>query len=390
MTNITLETMQPDDAEAVGRLICQSLHFNLPDGNVLPWMERRGLETFRVARVAGQLAAALNIIDMEQWFGGRASATAGISAVGVAPEYRGRKVGAALMLEMLREVRTKGVALSTLYPATTQFYRSVGYERAGARTIYTIPTSAMRGITSAYTLVPAPDADIDVYAPIHAAYARTQSGNLQRPAIMWDRILKPMFSSHFRYLVLDSAGQPAGYIVYAQGNQKEDIKVADWCALDPAAGRALLQFLGGHRSMVDKVQLPGAPNEPLLHLLVEQHSDRSWQLDWMLRLIDVAQALQARGYPAGINAELHLSISDQNFTWNHGRFVLRIADGAAAVEPGGTGAIDLHVRDLAALYSGHLTPAELQLGGALSGPPAQLATLGLVFSSPRPWMADMF
>jgi predicted acetyltransferase len=390
MTNITLETMRLDEAEAVGLLLAQSLHFNLPDGNIVPWMERRGLETFRVARLDGKLAAALNIIDMAQWFGGQAIATAGISAVGVAPEYRGRKIGAALMLAMLREVREQGVALSTLYPATTQFYRSVGYERAGARTIYTIPTSAFRGISSQCSLVPAPDADSEVYAPIHAAYAQTQPGNLRRPSIMWDRILKPIFSSHFRYLVLDAAGRAAGYIVYAQGNQKEDIKVADWCALTPDAARALLQFLGGHRTLVDKVQIPGAPNEPLLHLLPEQHRDISWQLDWMLRLIDVPQALQARGYPAGIAAELHLDISDQNFDWNHGRFVLRIAEGAATVEPGGTGQISLHVRDLAALYSGHLTPAELQLGGALSGPPAQLAALGLAFSGSRPWMADMF
>ena len=299
MTNITLETMRADEAEAVGHLLAQSLHFNLPDGNIVPWMKRRGLETFRVAHVDGKLAAALNIIDMAQWFGGQAITTAGISAVGVAPEYRGRKVGATLMLEMLHEMRAKGVALSTLYPATTQFYRSLGYERAGARTIYAIPTSALRGIASPYTLVPAPEADIDVYAPIHAAYAQNQSGNLQRPPIMWDRILKPIFTSHFRYLVLDTAGRPVGYIVYAQGNQKEDIKVADWCALDPDAGRALLQFLGDHRTMVNTVQLPAAPNEPLLHLLPEQHSDCSWQLDWMLRLIDVPQSLQARGYPAG-------------------------------------------------------------------------------------------
>ena len=390
MTNITLETMRPDEAGAVGQLICQALHFTLPEDKLVPWMARRGLETFRVARIDGRLAAGLNIIDMAQWFGGKPIATAGISAVGVAPEYRGRKVGAALMGEMLREMRDKGLALSTLYPATTQFYRTLGYERAGSRTIYALPTAALRGISSPYTLVPAPDAELDVYAPIHAAYAQTQPGNLQRPPIMWDRILKPALSSHFRYLVLDSAGRPAGYIVYAQGNQNEDIKVADWCALDQDAARALLQFLGGHRTLVTTIQIPGAPNEPLLHLLPEQHSDRSWQLDWMLRLIDVPGALEARGYPAGISAELHLLVSDPNFEWNHGRFVLRIAGGAATVEPGGTGAISLHVRDLAALYSGHLTPAELQLGGTLNGPPAQLATLGLAFSGPRPWMADMF
>lgn len=390
MSKLTLERMRPDEAEAVGALLTQSLHFNLPDGNIVPWMERRGLDTFRVARINGNLAAGLNIIAMAQWFGGIAVPTAGISAVGVAPEYRGRSIGAALMLEMLREMRDAGMALSTLYPATTQFYRSLGYERAGTRTIYAIPTNAMGGVTSALQLVPAPDADGAVYDPIHSAFAQQRSGNLKRSTIMWDRILRPIFSSHFRYLVQDEDGEVVGYIVYAQGNQKEDIKVADWCALHPAAGRAILQFLAGHRTLVDNVQLPGAPNEPLLHLLPEQHNAVSWQLDWMLRLIDGPQALQARGYPSAVKAELHLDLTDPHFSWNNGRFVVQVADGTAAVQPGGDGRIKLHIRDLATLYSGHLTPVELGIAGAWSSPATDLAALALVFSGPRPWMPDMF
>ena len=97
-----------------------------------------------------------------------------------------------------------------------------------------------------------------------------------------------------------------------------------------------------------------------------------------------------RGYPAGLNAELHLDIRDDILPSNEGRLVLEIAGGRGEVRPGGEGRIRLDVRDLAALYSGFMSPAELRTLGTLDAPDADLALAGAVFASPRPWMADMF
>ncbi|HYF65114.1 MAG TPA: GNAT family N-acetyltransferase [Herpetosiphonaceae bacterium] len=391
MPNLTIDAMRPDEAEATGALLGQALHFNTPMERLLPWMEKRGFDSFRVARIDGRLAAALNIIDMGQWFVGRSLRTAGISAVGVAPEFRGRKVGAALMEAMLREMRASGVHLSTLYPATTQFYRTLGYERAGARTIYElVPAAITARHPEGHSLVPAGEAAQDEFAAIYDRFAAAQSGNLDRPAVMWDRALKSMTGTPFRYFVQDAAGERVGYIVFMQGGQFEDMRVMDWCAATPAAGRALLAFVAGHRTLVDKVLWPGAPVDGVLYQLAEQRLKRNWELDWMLRLTDVRGAIAGRGYPAGLAAAVELEIADERLEWNHGRFVLQVEGGAGALEPGGTGAVRLHVRDLAALYSGHLTPAELLTAGALSGPADALSRLGLIFSGPRPWMPDMF
>ena len=44
---------------------------------------------------------------------------------------------------MLQEQREMGLPISTLYPATTAFYRRAGYERAAQRIIYEVPLSMM-------------------------------------------------------------------------------------------------------------------------------------------------------------------------------------------------------------------------------------------------------
>jgi predicted acetyltransferase len=110
----------------------------------------------------------------------------------------------------------------------------------------------------------------------------------------------------------------------------------------------------------------------------------------MLRIVDVIGALSARGYPAGVSAELQLDVRDELLPWNNGRFVLTVADRRASVRSGGAGWVGLDVRDLAALYSGYLTPQELLAAGSLAGSEADLATAAQIFAGPRPWTPDMF
>jgi predicted acetyltransferase len=110
----------------------------------------------------------------------------------------------------------------------------------------------------------------------------------------------------------------------------------------------------------------------------------------VLRIVDVAGALSRRGYPPGLQAELHLDVHDDLLTHNTGRWQLSVAEGRAEVRPGGAGRIKLGIRELAALYTGHLSPAALQFSGALSGSDEDLALLALVFSGEPPRLTDPF
>jgi len=76
---------------------------------------------------------------------------------------------------------------------------------------------------------------------------------------------------------------------------------------------------------------------------------------------------------------------------NHaGRWQVRIADSAAAVQPGGRSEIRLDAPALAAIYSGYLSPLELAATGQVEGPREALAALQAAFTGPPPWMREQF
>ncbi len=386
---VAVSVMQPDEVEAVGNLIAQALHFQSPAGEMVAWMEKRGIENFRVARVDGERAGALVNMPMGQWFGGVAVPTAAIAGVGIAPEFRGRKVGAALMTAMLSEQRELGVPLSTLYPATTQFYRTLGYERAGSRTVYQVGTRAMTVREREVRFRRSGVDERELIEGLYNAWVSNQNGPLQRSAVMWERVFKTYTGVPLVYII-EQAGRPVGYLSYLQGKQQEEVRVIDWCALTAAAARGIVQFFYDHRTMASEVLWPGAPSDVLLYVLPEEQHKVHWKLDWMLRITDVAQALMARGYSAAVQAEVHFDVHDAVLPENAGRWVLQLRDGKANVERGGTGAITLDVRDLAALYASYLDPFTLRIAGALNASAADLETLRLIFGGPRPWMPDMF
>ena len=164
----------------------------------------------------------------------------------------------------------------------------------------------------------------------------------------------------------------------------------DLVTLSAEASRTLLGMFANHRSTTRYFNLLGAPADPSLHLLAEQSATITDRIDWMLRLIDVPGALEARGYAAGVTGELHLEVADDVLDRNHRRFTLTVADGGGRVTEGGRGEFRVDVRGLAAIYTGYLAPAELTATGLVDAPDRALATAGAIFAGPAPWMPDMF
>lgn len=156
--------------------------------------------------------------------------------------------------------------------------------------------------------------------------------------------------------------------------------------------RALVRarsFLAEHRSVVDTVRLNGGLVEPLLVGLSNQLQRPVRREDWMLRIVDVPRALALRGYPDGLEATIPLLVRDDVLEPREARYTLRVRDGAATVEPGGSGAVAVDVRGLAALYSGHMAPAELAALGYLDGDARKASALAAVFAGPTSWMNEI-
>jgi predicted acetyltransferase len=393
--NLDIGPPRPDEDGDVDVVLSGALHF--PAGGIGDWIERLGRDNFVAVRRDGRIVAAAALASMGQWYGGRRVPMIGVNGVGVAPDQRGSGVGSAMMRAVLDAVRVSGAPLTALYPATLRFYQRAGYERAGYRWTYQLPIAAIDvKDDSTLDLVPVVEGS---YQEIYRAYerrAQATAGNLERPGWMWNFRLEPKDKRPLRFLV-QRDGKTEGYVLYTQGSRFEPLSILDVCVLTPAAGRRLLTLFAGYRSVIEQLVWSGGPTDPLLYLLRENliagmHAKATVKHphEWMLRIVDVAGALTARGYPPGLTAELHLDVRDEALPQNSGRFLLEVADGLANVRKGGQGRISLHARDLAALYTGFMSPFELRVLGTLDGPGADLALAGAVFAGPRPWIADMF
>lgn len=385
-----------DDSEvqAFTRIVSQALFFPAVDLDL--WIKREGPENVRVARRKDGVVGGLIVQRMGQWFGGRSVPMGAVRAVGVAPEHRAAGAASQLLGTALDEMHRDGVPISVLFPATQPVYRRPGYEQAGVRLTYRLPTSAIDVRDRTLRLRPIEPADRDPVRRAYAEQARRTSGNLDRNEWYWQRIFDPppWGSQAYGYLI-ERQGRVEAYTVFTQKavdklRNAHHVELVDLVTLTAEAGRRLLTFFADHRSMAETVTWSGAPAEPILFLLAEQASSIVHRLDWMLRIIDVRGALEARGYPPVANTEVHVEVVDDVLRHNHRRFVLEVSDSQGRVREGGGGNVRIDVRGLAALYTGHLSPADLKLAGYLEGPDEDLAKAALMFAGPAPWMPDVF
>ncbi|HET8727610.1 MAG TPA: GNAT family N-acetyltransferase [Alphaproteobacteria bacterium] len=378
----------PDDAGAHDVLLRQAFSAT-PERNAAH-RETFGPENVRVVRAGAELAAALTLIPMGQYYGGRSVACAGIAGLTVAPPFRGRGVSSFLLTEMFKEAKERGWWLATLYASTVPVYRKMGFEVAGREILYAADTDKLvAGRNPAPELRRAEPGDLPMMQRLKAGEARIGAGMVDRPPALWQRKLEPFGRAVDAYFVCGPSG-PEGYLAVA--HEKHDrLEVTDWCASTGRAAQQILATLAGHRSIYDRVAWSGGPAD----LLACHLPDKGWRIEdhdeWLTRIVDVEQALGRRGYPEGLTAELSLAVEDPLLPWNRGTFTLRVAAGRGTVTRGDRASdLTLGIDALAPLYTGHFTPAFLGRAGRLDGPPTALATAALIFSGPAPWMDDHF
>jgi crossover junction endodeoxyribonuclease RuvC len=104
--------------------------------------DQRYLAAFEGTR----MVAAAKFHDLVQSWLGASLPMAGVAAVAVAPEDRGKGIGGALISALLSHIDARGYPLSMLYPATPSLYRSAGWELAGHTYEAVLPARSLRTI----------------------------------------------------------------------------------------------------------------------------------------------------------------------------------------------------------------------------------------------------
>lgn len=350
-----------------------------------------GLDRFHGVFDGGRLVAMAGVLPLGQWFGGRSVPMGGVRAVATRVEQRGRGAATLAVRAALQAMYERGECLSALFPQVVRPYRRLGWEIAGTLFYRHVPPQALRALDGSHVAVRrATPADADSIRACYAHVARETNGFLDRTT-RWDWFFERHSESYW-FVAGDE-----GYLLYRPldpapaGFQGFRLQVLDLVATTPAALRALWATVGACASVVPTAVFRSGPTEPLAGLLDGLEVRLGHERPWMLRLVDAAAAIAARGHARGPQAVVPLEIADDVCPWNAGRRRLVVEDGRARLEPGGSGSVRVGIGALASLYSGWSSTATLvRHGGLDGGTAAERAALDRVFAGPTPWMLDEF
>ncbi len=397
----TLQFNRATDADipTLARII--TLAFAGTTEGVTKWLTEHGLEHIRVLREGAAIPAMLRRVDMGQYFGGRCVKLMGIAGVGTAPELRGRGYARRMMEMVVREAFDEGVALSGLYASTQALYRQSGFEQAGHRFLTKIPIARLVGIGKARRVVALTEADHPRVEAVYRAFAAHWAGALERAPYGWKRIRKMWDAEYQGFGVLDDAGTLTGYLYMSQSRDastgRQEITLSDIAFANADAARALIGLLADFEPMANTVTLGGGPMHPIVTLLPQQRYEVKLKDYWMLRVINVARAIEDRGYWSAVRGGVTLEVRDDVVAANTGSWRVEIEGGRASVRRGsgggsggGGGRVACDIKGLAAMYSGLYTPRQAALLGLCEGDDAGLDVLGAAFGHGTPWMTDHF
>ena len=363
--------------------------------------DRRCLGAFAGHR----LVAAARFHDMTQWWNGRAVPMAGVAAVTVAPEERGRGVGRALVTALLEVIAARGYPLSVLFPSTLPIYRSLGWEIAGTSHEAVIAAHALRSLAPADQAVaagpePEPAGGVRRAGPQDAAEAAAVLGRVHGgardcgPNVPDEQSLRLALGtgSRFGYLAGD------GLLLYTWREGHDEVFVHLAVAASAATTRALWGVVGSHCWIAERVRARVGPADPVWWLAREPVADAVDHDDWMLRVVDPAAAVAARGFPPAAEFAVRLRLADAARPTNSGLWRLEVGeargslvreDDAAAGGADVGGILTLGARGLAALYAGAPVATLRRAGLAAGGDAKADALLDGAFAA-TPFMLDRF
>ena len=350
---------------------------------------------------AGQLVAAAQYHDMIQWWHGQPVPMAGVANVMVAPEERGRGTGRALMRALLGLIGDRGYQISVLYPATLALYRSLGWEIAGGMGQLTIPSHALRSLAAPDPAVPReeapqPEPRLRRCGPADAAGVLAVLGRVHQdlrdcgPNTRDESAVARWLGDEQRFAYL----APGGFLAYRWQHGNDELLVERAVASSPAATRAIWGMIASHSSIARTVRASAGPADPVQWLTTDPEVRLSSRKAWMLRVVDAAAAVAARGFPAGTELTTVLRLADPDRPAHDGWWTLDVAGSRGTLAPAAPGPdagapLALGPRGFAALYAGTPLATLRRAGLAAGGDPGGDAALDAAFGA-DPFLLEFF
>jgi predicted acetyltransferase len=330
------------------------------------------------ARDGDRMVGNATIISFDLTVPGGTLPAAGVSAVGVQPTHRRRGILRHMMRRQLEEVHERGEPLAVLWASEGSIYQRFGYglatlgasiELERSRSAFRLPhepAGSIRFVTrdEAGTLFP----------PVYDRIQPSRVGFFTRSPAFWDALFyDPERWRHGAgpafHVVHEIDGTIDGYARYRihddweMTGSKSRLLVMELMAENAAAHLDLWRFLFDVDLIATITGRFLAVDDPLLLAMAEPRRLRFTVGDALwLRVVDVGGALAGRSYVG--SGRTVIEVRDDFCPWNDGAWALEVGDGSAAAERTDDAAdLSLDVTDLAALYLGAFTVAQLLEAG---------------------------
>ncbi len=314
----------------------------------------------------GRLVAKMVARPYQQWWCGRPVPMAGIAGVVVHPDGRGQGL-VPRMTEVLLAHAPEPV--SVLFPTAPGVYRRMGWEVVGSLDETVLPVLGLPAREQSVMLRGAVPADLDALRELYAARGRTGSGLLTRIGTSYTSTVL----DRDVVTVAEQDGEVTGYVAYDRGTyDAHRIWVRDCLGSTPEALSALVGSLGSWSALVDTMAWRGSTIDLQLLLGFRVPAPSSVQ-PWMLRVLDPAAAILARGFGLDATAAFGLAGAGHQLVVREGRGVLepRPADGLPTLTPQGLALLFAGV-GRALHRSGHADRPVPELEAAFAGPPPEM------------------
>ncbi|MCQ4633027.1 GNAT family N-acetyltransferase [Shinella sp. CPCC 100929] len=347
------------------------------------YVRMTGIDCFRILEKDGVPAAVWAVVPCGHWFGGRAVPAANIAHIAIQPEFRGGGLAAEIMELSCDDARKGGACLASLFASTRPVYRRSGFNLAGHEMIYEAQTAEFYKIRQDIRVRRIPLAEAQaVLDPIYRRACRNEAGLLDRNDAHWNARLDETTYIPSVFVL----GDDEGYVVIETPSE-DVLEIRDWAALNGAAARQILKFIGTFSTVYRTVRWHGAPQDALVFAMPDKGWSQVHQEEFLMRVLDPIAALNARGYACD-DGNLTLTIEGDEPQVLH----LALRDGKASCTPGrGEGpSLSIEAAQLPSLFSGFRSASFLHRAGHVDGDPEAVVLADRIFAGPPPWVAEHF